>query len=235
MTTVELADHLKAKYPDKVSDLSTTKVDPFVVVKAESLVDLCRYLKTTPALSFDYLQDLTAVDWQAKNVIEVVYHLFSMTHRHQLILKVELDRAAPSIPTVESVWRAATWLEREVYDLFGVTFVGLSDPRRILMPDDWVGHPLRKDYQEAGGYHGIDNVRPDPLVQLTQKTDEVRKAIAAAAPAPVAAPAPAPASVTAPPPASPPRGEAAAPAAGEGTAKPAPAAGEGAPVVEKKE
>src|SRR5512145_1211931 len=141
MTTLELVEQLQAKFPGKVSDLVPAKVDPYVVVKADVLVDLCRHLKTANELAFDYLQDLTAVDWMAKNVIEVVYHLFSMTHRHQLILKVELDRTAPSLPTVETVWRAATWLEREVYDLFGVTFVGLSDPRRILLPDDWVGHP----------------------------------------------------------------------------------------------
>jgi NADH-quinone oxidoreductase subunit C len=96
------------------------------------------------------------------------------------VLKVETDREAPSIASVESVWKAATWLEREIYDLFGVNFTGHSDLRRILLPDDWVGYPLRKDYQEAGGYHGIGNERPDPLVQLAKVTDEKRKAIAAA-------------------------------------------------------
>jgi NADH-quinone oxidoreductase subunit C len=73
-------------------------------------------------------------------------------------VKVETDRDKPTIATVEGVWKAATWLEREIYDLFGVNFEGHSDLRRILLPDDWVGYPLRKDYQEAGGYHGIGNV-----------------------------------------------------------------------------
>ena len=110
----------------------------------------------------------------------MVYHLYSLVHRHGLVLKAETDRDAPTIATVESVWKAATWLEREIYDLFGVNFAGHSDLRRILLPDDWVGHPLRKDYQEAGGYHGIGNERPDPLVQLSKVTDEKRKAVAAA-------------------------------------------------------
>ncbi len=138
-----------------------------------------------------------------------MYHLFSLQHRHQIVLKVEVDRAQPSVPSVQGVWKAANWLEREVYDMLGVDFVGHPDMRRILLPDDWVGHPLRKDYQEAGGYHGVTNTRPDPLVKLGQKVEEERKAIAAAAPPPVPAtttatapvPAPAPATVPVPVPA----------------------------------
>jgi NADH-quinone oxidoreductase subunit C len=184
MTTAAVIEQLKTRFPDKVSDLSTTKGDPFIFVKADTLVEVCRYLKSTAGLDFDYCQDITAIDWPSRNVIEVVYHLFSMKQRHSSVVKVELDRTAPSIATVESVWKAATWLEREVFDLFGVNFIGHSDLRRILLPDDWVGYPLRKDYTEAGGYHGIDNVRPDPLVQLTQRTTEARAAIVAAAPPP---------------------------------------------------
>ena len=99
------------------------------------------------------------------------------------MLKVEADRAAPRVSSVEAVWKAANWFEREVYDLFGVSFTGHPDLRRILLPDDWVGYPLRKDYQEAGGYHGISNVRENPLVEL-RRLD--LKARAAAAPPPAA-------------------------------------------------
>ena len=177
----ELCTQLKAQFGDVVSALSETKGDRFVVVKGEKIADVCKFLKDTTGLEFDYCQDITAVDWPVRKVIEVVYHLYSLVHRHGLVLKVETDRDKPTIATVEGVWKAATWLEREIYDLFGVNFEGHSDLRRILMPDDWVGYPLRKDYQEAGGYHGIGNERPDPLVQLSKVTDEKRKAIAAAA------------------------------------------------------
>jgi NADH-quinone oxidoreductase subunit C len=181
MTQEEVCTRLKAQFGETVSGLSETKGDRFVTVKGEKIVEVCHFLKATSGLEFDFCQDITAVDWPARKVIEVVFHLYSMVHRHGLVVKVETDREAPSIATVEGIWKAATWLEREVYDLFGVNFVGHSDLRRILLPDDWVGYPLRKDYQEAGGYHGIENVRQDPLVQLAKVTDEKRKAIAAAA------------------------------------------------------
>jgi NADH-quinone oxidoreductase subunit C len=201
MTQEEICTQLKTRFGEAVGALSETKGDRFVVVKGEKMVDVCKFLKDTTGLEFDYCQDITAVDWPARKVIEVVYHLYSLVHRHGLVLKAETDRDKPTIATVEGVWKAATWLEREIYDLFGVNFEGHSDLRRILMPDDWVGYPLRKDYQEAGGYHGIGNERPDPLVQLSKVTDEKRKAIAAAVVAAAAAtatePPPAPATATA--------------------------------------
>jgi NADH-quinone oxidoreductase subunit C len=181
MTQEELCTQLKAQFGDAVGALSETKGDRFVIVKGEKIVEICQFLKTTSGLEFDYCLDITAIDWPLRKVIEVVFHLYSLVHRHGLVLKVETDREKPSIATVEGVWKAATWLEREIFDLFGVNFEGHSDLRRILLPDDWVGHPLRKDYKEAGGWHGIGNERPDPLVQLAKVTDEKRKAIAAAA------------------------------------------------------
>jgi NADH-quinone oxidoreductase subunit C len=187
MTQEELCTQLKAQFGDAVGALSETKGDRFVIVKGEKIIEICQFLKNTPGLEFDYCQDITAIDWPLRKVIEVVFHLYSLVHRHGLVLKVETDREKPSIATVEGVWKAATWLEREIYDLFGVIFEGHSDLRRILLPDDWVGHPLRKDYKEAGGWHGIDNERPDPLERLAQVTDEKRKAIAAAAAAMAAA------------------------------------------------
>jgi len=191
MTEAEICTQLKAQFGEAVGGLSETKGDRFVVVKGEKIVEVCRFLKTTVGLEFDYCQDITAIDWPARKVIEVVYHVYSLVHRHGLVVKVETDRDKPTLATVEGVWKAATWLEREIYDLFGVNFEGHSDLRRILMPDDWVGYPLRKDYQEAGGYHGIGNTRPDPLVQLSKVTDEKRKAFVAAAVAAAAAAAPA--------------------------------------------
>ena len=105
-----------------------------------------------------------------KDRIEVVYHLFSYKHRHGAVLKVKLPRENPSIETVESVWKSANWMEREIFDLLGVTFEGHSDMRRILMPEDWIGHPLRKDFVEPAEYHGISTVRESPIIRLNTKT-----------------------------------------------------------------
>jgi NADH-quinone oxidoreductase subunit C len=190
MTTHEIHERLKARFGDDVGPLSEPKIDAFCVVKRERIVEVARFLKSEPGLEMDFLEDLTAVDWPKRNVIEVVYHLLSYTHRHAIVLKVETDRAAPQVATVEGVWKTANWFEREVYDLFGVDFVGHPDQRRIMLPDDWVGHPLRKDYQEAGGYHGISNVRENPLVELKRLDDKARAEKAppaAAADAPPAA------------------------------------------------
>jgi len=183
MTTNEIHERLKERFGDDVGPLSEPKVDPFCVVKRERIADVCRFLKTEPGLDLDFLEDETAVDWPKRNVIEVVYHLLSYTHRHAIVLKVEADRAAPSVPTVEGVWKTANWFEREIYDLFGVDFAGHPDLRRLMLPDDWVGHPLRKDYQEAGGWHGISNVRENPLVEL-KRLDDARRAANPPPPAP---------------------------------------------------
>jgi NADH-quinone oxidoreductase subunit C len=179
------------------------------VVQANAIVDVCRFLRDEAGLELDFCEDLTAVDWPKRNVIEVVYHLFSFPHRHGIVLKVELDRSNPVVHTVEGVWKAANWLEREVYDLFGVAFTGHPDLRRVMLPDDWVGHPLRKDYQEAGGFHGIPNLRENPLVEL-RRMDLVRIAAHLKAnpppppPPPAPPPAPAPATGTPPAPSAPP-------------------------------
>ena len=189
MTMQEVHERLRERFGEDVGPLGEPRVDPFCVVRPARIVEVCRFAKEDPALAMDFLEDLTALDWPGRNVIEVVYHLFSYRHRHGIVLKVEADRAAPRVPTVEGVWKAATWLEREVYDLFGVGFEGHSDLRRILMPDDWIGHPLRKDYQEAGGYHGIGNTRENPLVELRRLDERTRASAAPAVPA-AAPPAP---------------------------------------------
>ncbi len=189
MTTNEIHERLKARFGDAVGPLSEPKMDASCTVKAQVLLDACRFLKAEPGLELDFLEDETAVDWPKRNVIEVVYHLLSYKHRHGIVLKVEADRAAPSVPSVEGVWKTANWFEREIFDLFGVDFPGHPDLRRIMLPDDWVGHPLRKDYQEAGGWHGMSNVRENPLVEL-KRLDDLKKAQKApAAPAQDAAPA----------------------------------------------
>lgn len=115
------------------------------------LRDACHFLKTQPDLAFEFLADLTGVDlYPVEPRFEVVYHLLSLPHNRRLRLKVRLPGSDPRLESVTGIWPAANWLEREVFDLFGVYFEGHPNLRRILMPDDWEGHPLRKDYPVEG-------------------------------------------------------------------------------------
>jgi NADH-quinone oxidoreductase subunit C len=141
---------LQAAVPDAVEHLSFWVGDWTVIVKAERLIDVARHLRDTPGARFDYLSDVTASDWppRAKR-FDVVYCLFSTTRRQRVRLKVRAGDGDP-VPSVAGVWPAANWLEREVWDLFGVNFTGHPDRRRILMPDEWQGHPQRKDYPLEG-------------------------------------------------------------------------------------
>lgn len=142
---------------DKESHQNSIEVDP------DRIDEVCGFLKTHDDLDFDGLLNLTGVDAPHRGKIQVVYELTSFSKGHDLVLKVDCDREAPKAKTVCRVWRAGNWLEREVYDLLGVDFDGHPDQRRILLPDDWVGHPLRKDYVEAPDYHGISTVRESVL------------------------------------------------------------------------
>ncbi len=198
MTVNEIHERLQAEFGDAVGPLSEPKIDASAAVRPERLVAVASFLKRTPGIELDHCDDLTAIDWPKRNVIEVVYHLFSYGHRHGIVLKVEADRAHPVVPSVTDVWKAANWLERECYDMFGVAFTGHPDLRRLLLPDDWQGWPLRKDYQEAGGYHGISNVRENPLVEL-RRLDEKRRAERPPPPPPPPAAAPAAPAPSTPP------------------------------------
>ena len=197
MTPEEIQQVLAGKFGESVGALQPAKQDPWVLVKPGAIAEVCAFLKTDPRTRMDSLMNLTAVDWPKRNQIDVIYHLFSYAHRHVFILKVQLDRAAPVVPTVEGVWKAADWLEREQFDLLGVEFTGHPDLRRIMLPDDWVGHPLRKDYQEGADYHHISTTRESPLDGFV-RLDELKKRAAAksaeaaaAQAAPAHAPAPA--------------------------------------------
>lgn len=117
---------------------------PELLVKADRLVEICEYLKSAPELGFNYLVNLTAVDWM--NYFELVYHLHSIRHGRMVVLKARVDRDNPVVPSVAGVWDAANFQEREVFDLFGIRFDGHPDLRRILLYDEFAGHPLRKDY-----------------------------------------------------------------------------------------
>jgi NADH-quinone oxidoreductase subunit C len=117
-----------------------------IYVPANKLVETCRALRDTPSLQFNVLIEVTAADYLPRDPrFEVVYHLLSIPHKQRLRLKVRVA-AEQSLPTIQSVWRGAGWPEREVWDMFGIVFDGHGDLRRLLMPEDWEGHPARKDY-----------------------------------------------------------------------------------------
>jgi NADH-quinone oxidoreductase subunit C len=178
MTPEEIQKVLAEKFGETVGALQPAKQDPWVLVKAEAIAEVCRFLKDDPRTRMDCLMNLTAVDWPKRNQIDVIYHLFSYPLRHVFILKVQLDRAAPAVPSLEPIWKAADWLEREQFDLLGVQFQGHPDLRRIMLPDDWVGHPLRKDYKEGTDYHHISTTRESPLDGFV-RLDELKKRAAA--------------------------------------------------------
>jgi NADH-quinone oxidoreductase subunit C len=137
---------------------SDSNLTPTLLVPAEHLLATCQALREVPGLEFRAFSDVTAVDFHPRRVprFDVVYHLVSPHRRARVRLKVRLDSNQP-ISSVSSVWPGAGWMEREVFDLFGIFFEGHDDLRRLLMPDDWEGHPLRKDYpvqlrKDAGTY-----------------------------------------------------------------------------------
>jgi NADH-quinone oxidoreductase subunit C len=118
---------------------------PYIIIKPEYWVQVASLLAAHPELKLNYLRNLSGVDQESH--MEVVYHLISIDSKHEYVFKVKTDREEPSVPSVTPIWATANWNEREAYDLLGIDFPGHPDLRRIMMSDDWVGHPLRKDYE----------------------------------------------------------------------------------------
>ena len=135
---------IRDRFPDAVVDSSAVFGVLNVKITKESLLDICRMLHDGPNLGFDYLADVTSIDWQDR--IEVVYQLSNLSTNCRIALRVDLDRQKPEIDSVCPVWNGANYQEREVYDLMGIVFKGHPELERILLPKDWEGYPLRKDY-----------------------------------------------------------------------------------------
>ena len=147
-----LVSALQREHSDWITQIFEAHGEVTAVVPREFIVDVCSTLKTSGEAKFDFLADLCGVDRGVEEEprFEVNYHLFSTTKHHRLRLKVLLDDGDTHVPSVTGVWRTANWHERETFDFFGVIFDGHPDLRRILLPDDWQGYSLRKDFPLRG-------------------------------------------------------------------------------------
>ena len=172
-----IARLVAGRFGETVRAVEEGAVDPWLAFDAGSLREVCRFLRDEPSLRFDFLNCITVVDnlpSAAKAFkpkfephLRLVYHLSSVVHKHRLTLKTTIPRWADGVPgeenegplpridSVADLWPTANWHERELYDLCGVEFVGHPDLRRILCPEDWIGHPLRKDYEMPLEHHGM--------------------------------------------------------------------------------
>jgi NADH-quinone oxidoreductase subunit C len=140
---------LRARFADSIISTKKFRDEVTVTVGKEEIINICRFLKEN--LQYNFLTDVTAVDYLGKEPrFMMVYHLCSLPKRERIRLKSPVAESDPSIDSLVPLWKTANWLEREVFDMFGITFNNHPDLRRILMPNDWAGHPLRKDYPLQG-------------------------------------------------------------------------------------
>ena len=144
-----------------IAELNDNALQPSITVLPENLLKVCQFLHINQTLYFDFLACITAIDNGAeKGTMEIIYNLTSIPFEHNLMLKIVFPRnnegePLPKVPSLTQIWKTADWHEREAYDLLGIEFTGHPDLRRILLPTDWQGHPLRKDYEAQEIYHGM--------------------------------------------------------------------------------
>ncbi len=156
MTLEEIHARLTEKFGDAIEPLSAPENgEAWITVQAEKWLEVAEALRNDKDLSFDFLRCVSGVDYV--DWMESVYHLLSLKLEHEAVIKVKLDRAAPKLASVAGVWPAAEWHECESYDMVGIVYEGHPDLRRILLPEDWEGFPLRKDYKQPDEYHGISH------------------------------------------------------------------------------
>ncbi|MDD5088502.1 MAG: NADH-quinone oxidoreductase subunit C [bacterium] len=153
MTPAEILQRLKEVVPYADIELEQIPLEPALQVSAETLLMTATALRNDSALHFECLKCLSGVDRGER--LQIVYHLYSISRHHHLTVRCSVPKENPLVPSVCSVWPAAEWHEREAYDMVGVRFDRHPDLRRILCPDDWEGHPLRKDYRPPEEFHGI--------------------------------------------------------------------------------
>ncbi|HRL10308.1 MAG TPA: NADH-quinone oxidoreductase subunit C [Aggregatilineales bacterium] len=149
-TPLDPVEALRAAHADALLDVHTFRDETTLIVDPAQLVTVMHYLRDTAGLIYNFLSDISAVDYYPDYTrpgrFAVAYHLYSMLYNRRVRVKVYLPEEAPKVPSVVNVWPVANWLEREAHDLMGIDFDGHPDLRRLLMPDDWQGHPQRRDY-----------------------------------------------------------------------------------------
>ncbi len=173
LTPGRVEERLRERFPDVPFQRQTGEAvrDLTIFVPVARLIEICTFLRDDPELDFAQLSWISGVDWLPREPrFEVVYGLLSMSRTFRMNLKLQVPEAQPRVPTVIPVWPTADWLERETYDFYGIEFTGHPDLRRILLPEDWVGWPLRKDsplgYEEVAFTHNTPSRRvPDPSLK----------------------------------------------------------------------
>lgn len=150
MNNATVIERLRAALPDAIEQAREHCGDLSVYVRLDAIVEVARFLRDDPALDYNFLTSVCGVDYLGRTPrFEVVYHLLSHANRHRVCLKVGAHDGQ-AVPTLTRLWATANWQERETYDLLGITFAGHPGLQRILLPDDWEGHPLRKDVPLGG-------------------------------------------------------------------------------------
>ena len=155
MEPVAIIDRIKSEFPDEVLQSYVNQGQGAVIVRGDRIVDMLRWLRDDTSLQMNHLRALCGVDNARRkdpglSRFEVVYNLYSIPLRHEIRIRAEVGDKEPAINSVVELWAGADWLERETYDLMGIQFKNHPDLRRVLLPEDWVGHPLRKDYPLKG-------------------------------------------------------------------------------------
>ena len=155
MESMEIAERLQAQFPDQVLDIRSFHGQVGVIIRREQIIDMLHWLRDTPGIQMNHLMDLCGVDNAKRNDaslqrFEVVYNLYSVPERHSLRIRAQVPEEDPCLDSITSLWSGADWHERECFDLMGISFTGHENLQRILLPEDWQGHPLRKEYPLKG-------------------------------------------------------------------------------------
>ena len=149
MTSEEIVEKVKASLTDAIQGTALPQGDAVIFVAPDCLQKVTAFLKDDPSLKFDYLSDVSGVDYlneEREPRFEVVYLLYSIDNQHSIRVRVGIDEDNPSVPTVSGLWKGALYPEQELFDMFGIHIEGHPKNERLIMPKEWTGHPLRKDY-----------------------------------------------------------------------------------------